>query len=762
MRRLTLIDMARRRLRKSTSVLGFSLLEMIIYTGIVSFILVAMVEIASIVQSSRARVVINDTLHATAARVLNTVDTLVRNSGGFVRDASSRTCVFTKKLWLYYATSSIGYLPPGCMGNYTSGAVAIEPYSFSGATTTSPDSPFLAREGYGMAIDSKYLYSVGALNNGWHISKRYLDDMKYDTGFDGDGAVSTSGNYAARSIASDGQFLYIVGGNQASLTTNDYRIEKRRISDGSLDTAFDTDGIITSANAQTLYSVAVDSSNMYAVGYKAGASSSSGPNNGSTFANDNNGFTMGNVSWSNPSNAQTSNNVRATAAFTVGGDTSNYLKATGFGFSIPTDATINGIKVEVERSISVQAFNTVTDNSVKIVQAGTIGGNEKANGSSWTTTDTYDTYGGTTDLWGLTWTAAAINASNFGAVISATAVEISDTTNAQIDHIRITVSYTAANDWYIEKRSVSTGALDTGFDTDGIITVTGGTANDIAIDIPNNWMYVAGVISSVGTVEKRLLTTGAKVAAFTAYDGPQATGVTYRSIVLDGGNLFVTGDNGSDLRIEKRSTTDGSLVTAFGSSGAVTAASVTTSGYGIAVGGDYLFTVGHSSNDWYLEKRSKTTGSLVTNFGTGGTITGSTSTDIPYAGALVDDDYVYILGTSLIGSTRYQYVEKRSRSSGNLDERNGLRLLCFQHYPNNGNSSTCYTDPPHARIARHDLTDSLTLFVGLDDFSVSTTTTGSRQAIEVELKMKYLGSGLAFTVATYTASTTQAFRISSP
>jgi len=163
---------------------------------------------------------------------------------------------------------------------------------------------------------------------------------------------------------------------------------------------------------------------------------SQGPNNGSTFE-DVTG--SGNVAWSNPSNAQLSDNSYATSA--IKGNYSDYLKATGFGFSIPTGATINGIAVDVERKMSSSA-GTIWARYVKMVKAGTIQGNNNWNSNGWPTSDTYETYGSSTDKWGLTWTPAQINASDFGFAYMALEVD-SITTTGSVDHIRITVYYTA-------------------------------------------------------------------------------------------------------------------------------------------------------------------------------------------------------------------------------------------------------------------------------------------------------------------------------
>ena len=154
---------------------------------------------------------------------------------------------------------------------------------------------------------------------------------------------------------------------------------------------------------------------------------------GGTFAND---ATIGTIDWDTPSNASASDNTRASATLLLS-EITKYLKATNFGFSIPTGSTIRGIVVEVEKSSALAT--TVEDNSVKIVKGGTISGDNKAAAGAWDTTDTYASYGSATDLWGVTWTAEDINNSGFGVVVAADATAAG---TARIDHIRITIHYT--------------------------------------------------------------------------------------------------------------------------------------------------------------------------------------------------------------------------------------------------------------------------------------------------------------------------------
>jgi hypothetical protein len=60
----------------------------------------------------------------------------------------------------------------------------------------------------------------------------------------------------------------------------------------------------------------------------------------------------------------------------------------------------------------------------------------------WTTQDTVSTYGAANDLWGTTWTAADINDPSFGVSVSAQHDTSGLATDARIDNITITVSYT--------------------------------------------------------------------------------------------------------------------------------------------------------------------------------------------------------------------------------------------------------------------------------------------------------------------------------
>lgn len=162
---------------------------------------------------------------------------------------------------------------------------------------------------------------------------------------------------------------------------------------------------------------------------------SSGPNAPGSCIND---TSYGTTAWTSPGNAGSDNNTGASSFF--GSSTSQYLRCTSYGFSIPDGATIDGIVVGIKR-LSSAAFFECADDRVRIIMAdGTIGSTNKATATTWPTSYAYEDHGGTTDLWGETWTAAGINDSDFGLALSA--LRIDANCSANVDHIRITVHYT--------------------------------------------------------------------------------------------------------------------------------------------------------------------------------------------------------------------------------------------------------------------------------------------------------------------------------
>ena len=146
--------------------------------------------------------------------------------------------------------------------------------------------------------------------------------------------------------------------------------------------------------------------------------------------------------WKDSNNVISSNNAYSTLDPAVGNNSksSYFLKATGFGFSIPSNALINGVRVQVEARRSSSSF-TYHD-CVLLVVGGTPQGGDRSTHSELSTADRYDSFGGSTDLWGLTLTPDDINRSDFGVGYSVFFDTPADGIDVYLDHIRISVYYT--------------------------------------------------------------------------------------------------------------------------------------------------------------------------------------------------------------------------------------------------------------------------------------------------------------------------------
>lgn len=166
--------------------------------------------------------------------------------------------------------------------------------------------------------------------------------------------------------------------------------------------------------------------------------STAGPNFAGTGADD---ASVGTKAWSNASRIVAEDGSSSGSA--LGAGTTHYLKATNFGFSIPSGATINGIQVEWKRSRTAGGTSYV-DSAIRIVKSdGSIGSTNRSAGASWTpTTLTWDSFGSSSDLWGESWAYSDINSSNFGAVVSA--IGVGSLTAGSVDACRITITYTAS------------------------------------------------------------------------------------------------------------------------------------------------------------------------------------------------------------------------------------------------------------------------------------------------------------------------------
>jgi hypothetical protein len=117
----------------------------------------------------------------------------------------------------------------------------------------------------------------------------------------------------------------------------------------------------------------------------------------------------------------------------------DWLTGTNLGFAIPAAATILGIVVEFEWTESFVSADWKND-AIQLIKGGTIQGDDKGTGLDIPNNWTIESFGGAADLWGLGWSAADLNAANFGVAFSGE--DVSGSTSAvRVDFIRITVYY---------------------------------------------------------------------------------------------------------------------------------------------------------------------------------------------------------------------------------------------------------------------------------------------------------------------------------
>ena len=173
------------------------------------------------------------------------------------------------------------------------------------------------------------------------------------------------------------------------------------------------------------------------------ATASQGPRTATSSSNCVNTTGIGTVAWSSPGNAYDFNDGAGTyATASVDGTTTNYLRCTNFGFSIPDGVTIDGVQVGIRRYASSTSNGGVTDSSVNLVKGGVIQTTNRASASVYPTAVAWNYHGGSADLWGTTWTVSDINNSNFGATVASQKASGSGAAiTAYVENINITVTY---------------------------------------------------------------------------------------------------------------------------------------------------------------------------------------------------------------------------------------------------------------------------------------------------------------------------------
>ncbi len=153
--------------------------------------------------------------------------------------------------------------------------------------------------------------------------------------------------------------------------------------------------------------------------------------------------------WSTINNAFVSDNAYTSVTNSTTGN-SGYIYFYGFGFNIPTNATIDGVTVQVEK----KASGTIQDNRISLVNfltRASIGSNLTVSTTNWGTTDAVTTYGGATNMWGATTatlTPTIVNMPRFGIRYR---VNIgSNNAVAYVDAVQMYVNYHIGNNAYCD------------------------------------------------------------------------------------------------------------------------------------------------------------------------------------------------------------------------------------------------------------------------------------------------------------------------
>lgn len=222
----------------------------------------------------------------------------------------------------------------------------------------------------------------------------------------------------------------------------------------------------------------------------------------------------------------------------------------------------------------------------------------------------------------------------------------------------------------IEKRNPGDGSL--------IWTQTANpsTSNDEiwALALDETAVYAAGYDSSPGNqqwrIEKRNLSTGALVAAFgssgVVTTNPSSGHDQIRTIAIDETGIYVGGydlsPGNAQWRIEKRDLTTGALISTFGTGGVITLnpGSGSDGVSKLVVDEDGLYVSGYETTpgnmQWRLEHRDPTTGAVIWT-----QLNNPSSLDDAPADVATDTGFIYICGRDQTPGNNQWRIEKRCK-----------------------------------------------------------------------------------------------------
>jgi hypothetical protein len=247
------------------------------------------------------------------------------------------------------------------------------------------------------------------------------------------------------------------------------------------------------------------------------------------------------LTWTNLSNIGADDAAHATSTpVASSGNRSEFLRGTGLGFSLPDGALVNGIYVEIEVRCDQSAGGS-TVVGLGLLKAGSPAGTHQLVGQGIAASGSgYKSAGGSTDLWGTTWTKAEVEAAGFGvelAVICDSGVNYTFT----VDYFRVTVYYTDVGNFAGGVAPAGSATMKVATARSGAVTPGGALLNEPGKALSGSIATISGALSAPST-EKSLSAAVSPAGAVLKLQSASRVGVlTPTGALVRQPELFRTG-----------------------------------------------------------------------------------------------------------------------------------------------------------------------------------------------------------------------------